>query len=132
MSSRKEETTAKLIDSSGWVEFASDGPLAGRYQKFLETPSRVVTPSIVVYEVYKRLKRDASEAAADAILAEMVKTQVIPLDDSLAIQAAEASLEWKLPMADAIVYATALAHHVDLVTSDSDFKGLPHVVYLKK
>lgn len=91
-----------------------------------------MTPSIVLYEVYKRLKRDASEASADAMAAEIGKTRVIPLDDQLALRAADVSLEFHLPMADAIVYATARAHEAMLVTSDSDFKDLPHVVFLKK
>jgi predicted nucleic acid-binding protein len=122
----------KVVDSSGWVEFATDGPLAARYQAHLHDPSQVLTPSIVLYEVYKRLKRDASEEAADAIVAEMGKTKIIPLDDQLALRAAETSLELNLPMADAIVYATAQAHGATLITSDADFKDLPKVTYLKK
>lgn len=122
----------KLIDSSGWVEFAVGGPLADRYLAHLKDPAQIVTPSIVVYEVYKRLKRDASEAAADAIIAEMGKTRIIPLDDQLAIMAADISVSLGLPMADSIVYATAQAQQATLITSDADFKDLPHVVYLKK
>lgn len=122
----------KTIDSSGWIEFATDGPLADRYLPHLKDLSQVITPSIVVYEVYKRLKRDASEAAADAIIAEMGKTTIIPLDDQLALQAADVSLSLGLAMADAIVYTTAQAHKATLITSDADFKDLPGVVYLKK
>ncbi|MBI5884059.1 MAG: type II toxin-antitoxin system VapC family toxin [Elusimicrobia bacterium] len=120
----------KVIDSSGWIEFAVGGPLADRYEAHLRDPSQVITPSIVVYEVYKRLKRDASEAAADAVVAEMGKTRIVPLDDALALQAADISLSLGLPMADAIVYATAQACQATIVTSDADFKGLPQVVYL--
>jgi toxin FitB len=122
----------KVVDSSGWVEFAAGGPLAGRYELHLREPSKIVTPSIIIYEVYKRLKRDASEAAADAIVAEMGKTRIIPLDDQLALRAADVSLAHGLAMADAIVYATALAHGATLITSDADFKHLPEVLYLKK
>ncbi len=121
-----------LVDSSGWLEFAADGRLADRFFEYIEHPDRMILPSIVVYEVYKCLKRDASETLADGILVHMGKTKTIPLDDQLAIQAAEVSLAHKLAMADAIVYATARAHHATLVTSDADFKGLPDVVYLKK
>jgi predicted nucleic acid-binding protein len=120
-----------LVDSSGWIEFASDGPLADRYAEYLEVAGRILTPSIVVYEVYKRLKRDASESVADAVLAHMGNTRIISLDDQMAIQAAETSLTHNLAMADAIVYATAQSHQAILVTSDSDFKGLPNVLYLK-
>lgn len=122
----------KVIDSSGWIEFAIGGQLADRYMSHLRDLSQVITPSIVVYEVYKRLKRDASEAAADAIIAEMGKTRIVPLDDQMALLAADTSLSLKLPMADAIVYATAQAFHATLITSDADFKNLPQVVYLKK
>ena len=65
-----------VVDSSGWIEFAVGGPLANRYESHLQDVSKIITPSIVVYEVYKRLKRDASEAAADAIVAEMGKTKL--------------------------------------------------------
>lgn len=122
----------KVIDSSGWIEFAIGGQLADRYMSHLRDLSQVITPSIVVYEVYKRLKRDASESAADAIVAEMGKTRVAPLDDQLALLAADISLSLKLPMADAVVYATARAFHATLITSDADFKNLPQVIYLKK
>ena len=122
----------KLIDSSGWLEFAIDGRLARRFQTHLQDRAQVITPTIVLYEVYKRLKRDASEAAADAIAAEMGKTRIISLDDQLALEAAETSLAHSLPMADAIVYATALSYGAALITCDADFKDLPQVVYLKK
>ncbi len=122
----------KVIDSSCWIELASGGPSADKVLAHLKDPGQVLTPSVVVYEVYKRLKRDASEEAADAVVAQMGKTRVIPLDDQLALAAAETSLSRKLPMADAIVYATAEAHQATLITGDADFKNLPNVVYLRK
>lgn len=122
----------KCVDSSGWIEFAIGGPLADRYLAHLKEPAKLITPSIVVYEVYKRLKRDSSEAAADAIVAEMGKTRIIPLDDQIALMAADNSLSLGLAMADAIVYTTARLHDATLVTSDADFQHLPHVEYLRK
>jgi predicted nucleic acid-binding protein len=62
----------------------------------------------------------------------MGKTQIVPFDERLALRAAEASLEHGIPMADAIVYATALAYEATIITSDADFKRLPGVVYLPK
>ncbi len=46
--------------------------------------------------------------------------------------AADVSLEHGLPMADAMVYASAQANRALLVTLDADFKGLPDVEYLGK
>jgi predicted nucleic acid-binding protein len=121
-----------IVDSSGWIEFATDGPLADRYEEHLRHAEDLLTPSIVLYEVYKRLKRDGTQALADAFAAAMGKTHIIPFDDALALSAADISLEHHLAMADAIVYATARHHKARLVTSDADFKDLPGVVYFKK
>jgi predicted nucleic acid-binding protein len=52
---------------------------------------------------------------------------VIPLDIPIAELAAQVSLETKLAMADAIIYASARQHRVMLITSDAHFAGLPWV-----
>ena len=50
-----------LIDSSGWIEFFIDGPKAGAFAPLLKDTTRVVTPTIVLYEVFKKLTRDHGE-----------------------------------------------------------------------
>ena len=121
-----------LVDTSGWVEIFTDGVLASKYLPLIENKEKVVTPTIVLYEVYKKLRRDASEEAADMAVAQLQETVVVPLSKELAIHAAEVSLQYSLPMADAIVYATALSKNATLATSDKDFEGLPKVKYIKK
>lgn len=121
-----------LVDSSGWIEFLTDGPLADEYASYLKHPQDIVTPTIVLYEVYKVAKRQRSEEEALASVAQMGKTRVVPLTDSIALTAADLSLVYHLAMADAIVYATALAEHTTLVTSDADLQPLPGVRYLRK
>jgi len=121
-----------LVDSSGWLEFFMDGPLAGTYAQHLKHAADVLTPSIVLYEVYKVIKRQRSEEEALAVAAQMGKTHLVPLNDIIALTAADASLTYQLAMADAIVYATALTHKAKLVTSDADLASLPGVVYHKK
>ena len=121
-----------LVDSSGWLEFFMDGPLASTYAQHLKHPNDVLTPTIVVYEVYKVIKRQRSEEEALTAAAQMGKTQLVPLNDTIALTAADASLTYELAMADAIVYATALTHKAKLVTSDADLGSLPGVVYHKK
>lgn len=121
-----------LVDSSGWIEFFTDGPLADAYTSLLKHPQDLVTPTVVVYEVYKVVKRQRSEEEALAAVAQIGKTRVVPLTDSIALTAADLSLVYHLAMADAIVYATALAEHTTLVTSDADLQHLPDVRYLRK
>ncbi len=121
-----------LVDSSGWLEFFMGGPLAASYAAHLKDLPRVVTPSVVLYEVYKAIKRRRSEEEALEAAGQIGKTRVIPLNDTIALTAADISLEHHLAMADAIVYATALSEGVTLVTSDADLNSLPGVIYLKK
>ena len=121
-----------LVDSSGWLEFFTEGILAGEYAPYLKDLKQVVTPTIVLYEVYKVIKRQRSEEAALAAAAQMGKTRVVPLTDAIALTAADVGLTHRLAMADSIVYATALAEGATLVTSDADLAELPSVTYLKK
>lgn len=121
-----------LVDSSGWIEFFTGGGSAAKYGSYLEKTSNVVTPTIVLYEVYKLVKRERTEEEALLAAAQMQKTRLVPLSDSLALAAADVSLEFRLAMADSIVYATARAEEAELVTSDGDLRGLPGVTFLPK
>lgn len=122
----------KVVDSSGWVEFLTDGPLADEYSVHLEDLSQVLTPVVVLYEVYKWVKRERDEEEALQVAAQMGKTTVVPLTATIALTAADASLEHGLAMADAIVFATAVVHDAALITSDADFVRLESVTFLEK
>ena len=121
-----------VVDSSGWLEFLTDGALADDYAARLRQPAGVITPTIVMYEVYKHAKRLRSEEEAVDAVAAMQKTRIVPLTDELALVAADLSISHKLAMADAIVLATAQAHDADVITSDVDFEGIPGVIYVPK
>jgi predicted nucleic acid-binding protein len=121
-----------LVDSSGWIEFFTGRGNAAKYGSYLEKTSNVVTPTVVLYEVYKLVKRERTEEEALLAAAQMQKTRLVPLSDSLALAAADVSLEFRLAMADSIVYATARAEDAELVTSDGDLRGLPGVTFLPK
>jgi len=119
-----------LVDSSGWVEFLGDGPLADKFAPFFEREERLIVPSIVLYEVYKKLMSAQGSSAADRFLSAALRARVVPLDERLALLAARMSLDRRLAMADAIIYATAQVAGALLVTSDTHFKGLPGVTVI--
>jgi len=62
----------------------------------------------------------------------MQKTMVVPWNDELAVMAGDLSIEHKLPMADAMILATARLYDAEVVTSDADFAGVPAVTYIPK
>jgi toxin FitB len=116
-----------VVDSSGWIEFFTDGPKADAYARYLKNSEKVVTPAVVIYEVYKKIKRERGEEMAKLCVAQMEKTRGVPIDQSLALRAADLSLEFSLPMADSLVLAAARVLGVELITSDTDFKNIPGV-----
>jgi predicted nucleic acid-binding protein len=120
-----------LVDSSGWIEFFTGGRLAERYASYLAPGSEIVTPTIVLYEVYKKIKRERGEETAVLFTGRLNATEVVPLTESIALSAADVSLRHGLGMADAIVYATGREQEAAIVTSDADLKDLPGVTYLK-
>ena len=119
-----------LVDSSGWVEFMGDGPLAEKFAPYFEREERLIVPAIVLYEVYKKLLSAQGSSAADRFLSAALRTRVVPIDERLALLAARISLDRHLAMADAMIYATALAAGAQLVTSDAHFRGLADVTII--
>ncbi len=120
-----------LIDSSGWIEFFSQGSRALKYANYLKDLSRIITPTVVIYEVYKKIKKERTEEEALLAVSLMKKTSIIPLEESIALLAADLSLKHTLPMADAMVYATAMENDAELITSDSHFTELEKVVLIR-
>ncbi|HXX75803.1 MAG TPA: type II toxin-antitoxin system VapC family toxin [Nitrospiraceae bacterium] len=120
-----------LLDSSGWIEFFTGGPLSEQYAAYLTPRYQLITPTVVLYEVYKKIKREQGEETALLFAGRLNATQVIPLTESIAFLAADLSLRHGLAMADAIVYATAKDQEAEVITSDADLKDLPGVVYVR-
>ena len=122
-----------LLDSYGWIEYFTDGPLAEKYAKYVENVNEenTVIPTIVVYEVYKKIKGEISEEKALEAYAQLTRAKIIPIDKSLAIEAADFSLKLGLGMADAIIYATGKKEGARIVTSDGHFKGFEDVEFIE-
>ena len=119
----------KVVDSSAWIEYFVGGPLASRFAPYLVDVEEVVTPTIVLYEVYKLIRRERGEEKALVAAAAIGRTRLVPLTEVVALTAADLALEHRLAMADAIVYATARLEGVEVVTGDDDFRGLPGVIF---
>jgi predicted nucleic acid-binding protein len=120
------------VDSYGWIERFTDGPKADLYDAVIEkaAPSEIVTSAMVLYEVYKKIKEAVNEQSALEAVAAIGQTFVVPVDQSISLEAADYSLMFGLHMADAVVYATARHYGAELYTSDEDLKGVKGVVFI--
>ena len=121
-----------VVDSSGWIEYFTEGPNSGFFAGAIENVDELIVPALAVYEVFKWVSRERGETQALKAVAHMQLGEVVDLDSELAIHAARLSLQAKLPMADSIVYATARASEATLWTQDDDFEGLEDVKYITK
>ena len=123
---------SNIVDSSAWLAYFADEPSAGDVAAAIEDLRRLVVPAICLLEVFKIVARQRGEGDALQAVAIMQQGTVVDLDPALALSAARAGLDHKLPLADSIVYATARAVDGIVWTQDEDFSGLPHVQYIPK
>ncbi len=121
-----------LIDSYGWLEYFLDGRLAEKYAKYVEDANEenYVTPTIVVYEVYKRIRSIQGEQSGLEAYSQINRTKVVELNSQIALEAAEISLSTNLGMADSLIVATAKAYDAQIVTSDKHLKGLKETKFI--
>jgi len=121
-----------IVDSCGWLEWFSDGNLADEYEPYLVNRENILIPVIILFEVYKILKREVGEEKALIAVGYMKNFPIIPFDDTLALAAADISLQERLAMADAIIVAAARTKNCKIITSDADLKDQPGVTYIPK
>ncbi len=121
-----------LIDSSAWLEYFAGGTLAGQLARPIEQIDKLLVPTIVIYEVGKRVMQQRGEDAALQVVAVMHQGAVVDLDATIALNAAQLSLAHKLPLADSVILATARLHAATIWTLDADFKGLSGVRFLAR
>ena len=122
----------RLVDTSAWVEWLIGSPLGIALTRELPDRDQWLVPTLVQLELTKWLTREADEEKADRVIAFTETCVVADLDTTTALSAAELCAKHKLSTADAIIYATALAHSAELLTCDRHFENLPGVRFVPK
>lgn len=121
-----------LVDSSGWLEYFTDGKNADFFAGPIEDTEHLVVSAVNIYEVFKRILQQRDEHSALQAVAIMEQGRVIDLGSGLALSAAQISHEHNMPMADSMILATAREHEATVWTQDADFEGLGKVQYRPK
>jgi predicted nucleic acid-binding protein len=116
-----------VVDSSAWLSYFANERNAGHFAEPIADFVQLLVPSITLTEVFKAVVRQRDEHAAAEVIAQMQRGRVIALDASLAVEAAACGLQFGLPLADSVIYATARKYDAVLWTQDADFKDLPAV-----
>lgn len=121
-------STLNVVDSSGWLEYFANTKRASLFAPAVEDIANLIVPTISIYEVFKKVFRERGENLALQAASMMQIARVVDLDISLAMEAGHFSL----PMADSIIYATAMHHGAILWTQDEDFKNLAAVRFFPR
>lgn len=121
-----------IVDSCGWLEFFADGPNADFYAAAIADTEHLFVPTVVLLEVFKRILQQRDEESALQAVAIMHQGLIIDLSAELALLAAKLGHTHKLPMADAIIFASAQQVGAVIWTQDADFVGLENVRYIPK
>ena len=118
-----------IIDTSLWIEFFAGTPLDESIVNALSNNDELYVPTICLYEVRKKFLNDNDATKAVAAVDIMKKGMVISIDSEIALLASDISKQHKLPMADGIIYATAVLWDAQLHTQDKHFENLDRVHY---
>ncbi|MFO7866305.1 MAG: type II toxin-antitoxin system VapC family toxin [Candidatus Aminicenantes bacterium] len=100
-----------IVDSSGWLEYFSDGPNSDEYEEPLSNREKLIVPSICLYEVFKAVLRERDENSALQSVAVMHQGKIVDLNTEIAVSAVKISLKHKIPMADSIILSTGYIYN---------------------
>ena len=121
-----------VVDSCGWLEYFANASNADFFAPIIENEKKLIVPHVVVYEVTRRLVHLQGEAAAKRALPFLSKGRLTGLNAAQLSLAAINAQQYRLAMADAIIWQTAVSHGAKVYTQDADFFDLPHVVFQAK
>ena len=120
-----------VLDSSGWIELLAGTSRASLFEPALNA-DRLIVPAIVRSEVGRYALLHQGASGRELALTALAKFEQVSIDEILADNASELAHIHKLAMADALVYATALAFDAELWTQDKHFESLPGVRFSPK
>ncbi len=119
-----------IVDSSGWLEYLSDGPNAAAFEKALMNVDALLVPTLCLHEVFKIVLRERGENSALEVVALMQQAKTVDLTPEIALLAARISLDFKIPMADSIILATGNLYEATIWTQDVHFKNVKGAKYM--
>jgi len=121
-----------IVDSSLWVEYFLENDIDQSVIDTIKDTDNLYIPVISLYEVYKKFLSIGDSEKANIAVTIMQNADVIDINPQLVVLAAQLGKQYKLPMADSIIYATAVLWDAELYTQDKHFENLDRVHYFSK
>jgi predicted nucleic acid-binding protein len=121
-----------IVDSSLWIEYFLENNIDQSIIDAINDAGNLYVPIISLYEVYKKFLSIGDSEKANIAVAIMQNAAVIGINPQLAVLAAQLGKQHRLPMADSMIYATAILWDAQLFTQDKHFENLDRVHYFVK
>ncbi len=130
-----------IIDTSAWIEYFKASEMGEAAKEFIES-EHSVTPTIVVSEISRKLRKDidlGNETREGRLRRlEFIRStsRILDLDFEIALEAGEINEDLKAEakgwgLADSIVFCTARSLKGKVITGDEHFRRLDNVVFVK-
>ena len=130
-----------IIDAYAWIEYCKASKMGEIAKEYIES-EHSVTPTIVVSEISRKLRKDIAlgnetrEGRLRRLEFIMATSKIVELDFESAIDAGGISEDLKVEMkgwglADSIVLCTARSLKGKVVTGDEHFRHLENVIFVK-
>ncbi len=119
----------KLLDSSIWIAYIFDN----KFGNLINTTEILLLSALSLFEIRKKMTKGnvPNREINEKIGYIKKRSLVIPVTGEIAENAANISIENNVPMADSIIYASALQNQAKVITLDNRFKKLKNVEVLK-
>jgi predicted nucleic acid-binding protein len=122
-----------LLDSWCWIEYFNDGKKSDEIAGYIDSDTTIFISVINLAEVYKvGLSRKSEKEANEMVNIMLSRCFIIPIEPTTALNAAKTNWIKKWGLGDSLIYESAKAHNLTLVTGDPHFKKEKEVVYLGK
>jgi len=121
-----------IIDTYAWIEYFS-GSVVGKKAKPMIERGENCTPTVVLAELKRKFLDEGRNDFAQVLDFIHVHSNVLPLDEAIAINAGEirATLKVKgMGLVDCILLALSRIYSLKVLTGDLHFQKLPEAEFL--
>lgn len=116
----------KALDSFAWIEYFMGSKRGVKVKGYVDGRGPLYTPAICLTEIKSRYLREGRDPAGRINLI-VDRSLIIPINEEIALLAADIKQKYKLHTVDAIVYASSQFKNLILVTGDQHFTSLPNI-----
>lgn len=120
-----------LVDSFAWLEILAGSDRGRNALSVIKESGGIFTSVLNIYEIKYRIEQIRDEETADEYIKTVkTHTNVLNIDEEIALSGARIRLEIGMSAVDSLILATARIHDLSVLTGDRHFAGLDEAVMI--